>query len=154
MRQQFEEFYEVTPGAQEIVRALRSGAAIRLCILPDTVLSFRKEKKGLSITETAADGTGDYDMDITVPRAMIEDFFAVSPRTAEGIITFFANNYYNEKYRDNVSVTIHAGAIRLALRGYLGLIPLGGSALMNIFRSKGIGTIEAIAAALKNITRR
>jgi len=40
------------------------------------------------------------------------------------------------------------------MKGYLGLIALGGPALMGILRSKGFGSIAAVTGALRGIVRK
>lgn len=154
LRERLEHFCRVNAGAARILDVLRDGAAIRLTVLPDTVLSFRKEKGELAITEGSPDDRGTYDMEITLPASMIDDFLAADPQTAEAIILFFAENYYREKYRPFIELKIFSGIIRLTLKGYLGLIALGGPALMGILRSKGFGSIAAVTGAIRGIVRK
>lgn len=154
MRQRLEEFCRINPGARKIVQSLGNSAAIKLRVLPDTDLLFRKAKGGLELTAYPSAERVEIDMDITLPAAMLEDFFDAAPQTAEAIILFFAENYYHEKYRPHIELKILSGAFRLTMKGYLGLIPLGGPALMSILRSKGFGSIGAITTALKGIARK
>ncbi len=154
LRERLEHFCRVNGGATRILNALRDGAAVRLTVLPDTVLSFRKENGALAVAEASSDDGGGYDMEITLPAAMIDDFFAADPQTAEAIILFFADNYYREKYRPYIELKILSGVLRLTMKGYLGLIALGGPALMGILRSKGFGSIAAVTGALRGIVRK
>jgi len=96
LRERLEHFCRVNGGATRILNALRDGAAVRLTVLPDTVLSFRKENGALAVAEASSDDGGGYDMEITLPAAIIDDFFAADPQTAEAILLFFADNYYRE----------------------------------------------------------
>ncbi|HOW51433.1 MAG TPA: hypothetical protein PLV42_05230 [bacterium] len=154
MRQRLEEFCRNNPGAQKIIHSLGNSAAIKLRILPDTDLLFRKAKGGLELTAHPSVERVEIDMDIVLPAAMLEDFLAAAPQTADAIILFFAENYYHEKYRPYIELKILSGVFRLTMKGYLGLIPLGGPALMSILRSKGFGSIGAITTALKGIARK
>ena len=154
MRQRLEEFCRMNPGAQKIVQSLGNSAAIKLRVLPDIDLLFRKAKGGLELTAVVPEERVEIDMDITLPAAMLEDFLAANPQTADAIILFFAENYYHEKYRSHIDLKILSGVFRLTMKGYLGLIPLGGPALMSILRSKGFGSIGAITTALKGIARK
>ena len=154
MRQRLEEFCRTNPGAQKIVQSLGNSAAIKLRVLPDTGIAFRKVKGVLEVADLGGCDCTEYDMDITLPAAMLDDFIAVAPQTAETIILFFAENYYHEKYRPYIELKILSGVFRLTMKGYLGLIPLGGPALMSILRSKGFGSIGAITTALKGIARK
>lgn len=154
MRQRLEAFCRENPGAQKIAHALSGGAAIRLRLPPDTDLLFRKTGEIFALTDAAACSTVEYDMDVTLPVEMLEDFLAADPQTAETIILFFAENYYHEKYRPYIDLKILSGVFRLTMKGYLGLIPLGGPALMSILRSKGFGSIGSITAALKGIGKK
>ena len=154
MRERLDRFCRTNPGAGRIVRTLGNHAAICLRLLPDTVLSFRKENGELAVTEAPAADAAGYDMDITLPAAMIEDFLVADPQTAETIILFFAENYYQERYRPHIEIRILSGVIKLTMKGYLGLIALGGPALMGVLRAKGFGPIAAITTALRGIARK
>ncbi len=154
MRQRLEAFCRDNPGARKIAHALSAAAAVRLRVLPDTDVAFRKAGEVFALTDAASCGALEYDMEVTLPAAMLEDFLAADPQTADAIILFFAENYYQEKYRDHIDLRILSGVFRLTMKGYLGLIPLGGPALMSILRAKGFGSIGSITAALKGIGKK
>lgn len=154
MRQRLEAFCRDNPGARKIAHALSGSAAVRLRISPDTDVAFRKAGEVFALTDVATCGAVEYDMEVTLPAAMLDDFLAADPQTADAIILFFAENYYHEKYRPYIDLKILSGVFRLTMKGYLGLIPLGGPALMSILRSKGFGSIGSITSALKGIGKK
>ncbi len=147
-----EEFARQNPGAQKIINSLGNNAAFMVRVKPEGMVSFRKIKGQLELltSESACKGI-EYDLEVTVPEVMIEDFFAANPQKADEIIIFFAENYHNPKYREDIDLKIFSGVLKLTMKGYMALVPLGGHALMSILKSKGFGSISSITSALKGI---
>lgn len=143
-------FLATHPGARRAAGSLRAGAefAITFAGLAGHWRGYRSDSGELQLEQGQAI---DPDFELQVPRAAIDDICSRKDASVGDLGVAFFELMVSRQQERRIHVKVRSGLVKLTRRGWLGLVTLGGPALMVWLGRKGLKGPGAIASALNRL---
>lgn len=129
-------------------KPLKTGTEVELRIREDSPICLVKEKTGFVAAPRPA---ANPDITLTMQRTGFDALVSIDKQDigelGVEILKLMAHSDPEKKIR----VQVHIGVLKMATRGYFGIIPLGGKSVMSFLATKGFGNLSKIKAALEKL---
>jgi hypothetical protein len=133
------------PVCQRATSPIRVGAEIAVQVDDGPVFTLRRSKTQLEVvTETSAQP----DLSFKIPLKSLQAL-AADPSDDIGEVGIALLKLLADPHSENrMEAKFHIGPMELFLRGYLGVLPLGGPSVMKFLANKGFSSLSKIKEGL------
>jgi hypothetical protein len=154
MMEKIERLVRKNKGAVEVINALTKGASFRVSVENGEDVVIVKLSDSFSIVPFGSDHRPDFTVFSNYD--VISSVFD-SCGGCSDVRMFLVNatkTLMNSENRKHVSLSVHAGFIKLTMNGYFKILALGGRDFLKTLREYGIDSINTIRKKLANFTNR
>ena len=133
---------------QRATKPLRNGAQIAISLSTGESARLRKTAEGLVVEADAAEKP---DMSFEVPTGALTQLQSFTSTEIGDIGVEILKLMASSEPSKKIRARVHIGAFGLFTQGYLGILPLGGPAVMKFLGTKGLTNIGKIKEALSKL---
>lgn len=130
-------------------RPLSSKAVIAFQIEGEPLVWLMKKDGRLAVLPTAPEF--EVDFTFTATRIAIDEIFALQTATMGDVAIHVTELLASSDPKRNLRVRVHAGIFDLLRRGYLAVLPLGGTQFLRYLAERGFGSIDAVVRRLREL---
>ncbi len=133
---------------QRATKPLKKGAQIAITLSDKSQVSLRKTDSGIKAEASPAEKP---DMSFEIPTGALQHLQKVDSEDIGDIGVEILKLMASAEPKKKVRAKVHIGAFSLFTQGYLGILPLGGPAVMKFLGTKGLTNIGKIKEALSKL---
>jgi|GEM_PF-971181 len=141
-------FFE-QPVAQRAMKPIKDGSEIALCLMSQGETITLTKQSGVPVIRIKTPSNPD--MTFSIPQNALSQLTAIRTEDIGTIGIAIAKAMIAEDPEHRLGVQVHIGPFDLLMKGYLGVIPLGGKSFMKFLASKGFASLGQIREAISTL---
>ena len=145
--EQLSEFFN-RPVCQQAVGPLRDGVEIRITLADSKILTLKKNKTAVEITEGSP---FDPDLSVLLAPNSLSELVAISADDVGDVGVAILKLMAHSDPQIKIRVKVHVGLFGFLRNGYLGILPLGGMKVTQFLASKGFSGLGKIKSAIDSL---
>ncbi len=152
MKLESEQFLKKNKGADDLIMHLFKGACFRVVIENKEDICVTKLRKSYLVAPYHESASPDFT--VFLPDDLFDAIFNTESENAREFVLQCFSTALKKEHRTRISLSVHTGIKRLAVKGYFKIVTLGGSQLLNMLKEYGLGSISSIKKSLIKITNK